>query len=316
MAIVEEVDRRTKRTTLFCEGTVTAVYLNKLQSIKTYAGQKGKAWTPTHSVNIVVDGDKISLGLTDKPDNLRVKNADDQYVDFGKGLEITVQVAEGEEYNGKPQYSARLSDICVIGGDILPETKQIKESGGQSSTYSGKPKDNTGMQVGHALNVAFDFHGHTTLKGAIETAKAIHDLTVSMKADYKAAHPEMSDYDVGAAVGHAVQNAAKCVKAKGGEVDEIEAIALSILHSIVPQMTAYVKGEAPKAAVKAAKTKPEAQEAPQEDEAVQDSPVEEAPVEKPARAVKAKAQTKAPVKRTPKITPPPEESIDYDDIPF
>ncbi len=306
MAIVEEVDRRTKRTTLLCEGTVTAVYVNKLSNVKTYTGQQGKSWTPTHSVNIVVDGDRVSMGLTDKPDNLRVKNADDKYVDFGKGLEITLPVEKGEEYNGKPQYTARLSDVCVVGGEAVVEQATKAKAASQPAAYSGKPKDTTGIQVGHALNIAFDLIDYKGMKDALAVAQDVHTLTLKLKAEYAAEHPKMSEYDVGACVGHAVSNGAKFAKAKGDtSVEQIEKAAKAILSQIVPAMDSYVRN--------GLKTQPEAQEAPQEEEAVQDSPVEEAPVEKPTRAVKAKA----PVKRTPKIVPPVEESEDFDDdIPF
>ncbi len=306
MAIVEEVDRRTRRTTLLCEGTVTAVYVNKLSNVKTYTGQQGKSWTPTHSVNIVVDGDRVSMGLTDKPDNLRVKNADDKYVDFGKGLEITLPVEKGEEYNGKPQYTARLSDVCVVGGEAVVEQATKAKAASQPAAYSGKPKDTTGIQVGHALNIAFDLIDYKGMKDALAVAQDVHTLTLKLKAEYAAEHPKMSEYDVGACVGHAVSNGAKFAKAKGDtSVEQIEKAAKAILSQIVPAMDSYVRN--------GLKTQPEAQEAPQEEEAVQDSPVEEAPVEKPTRAVKAKA----PVKRTPKIVPPVEESEDFDDdIPF
>ncbi len=305
MAIVEEVDRRTKRTTLLCEGTVTAVYVNKLSNVKTYTGQQGKSWTPTHSVNIVVDGDRVSMGLTDKPDNLRVKNADDKYVDFGKGLEITLPVEKGEEYNGKPQYTARLSDVCVVGGEAVVE--QATKAASQPAAYSGKPKDTTGIQVGHALNIAFDLIDYKGMKDALAVAQDVHTLTLKLKAEYAAEHPKMSEYDVGACVGHAVSNGAKFAKAKGDtSVEQIEKAAKAILSQIVPAMDSYVRN--------GLKTQPEAQEAPQEEDAVQDSVQDEVPVEKHARAVKSKA----PAKRTPKIVQPdPDGDSDDDDlIPF
>lgn len=315
MAITVEKDRRTRKETIICEGTVTGVFIDPLKTVKSYSSPKGQNWTPTHNINIVVDGDRIGLGMTDKPDNLRVKNVEDNYVDFGKGLEITVVVEEAGEYNGKTQYRGKLSDVCVVGGELVT-TRQQEPKQNTPSAYQGKPRDTSGMEVGHALNVAFDFLGHSTMKGSIECAKTVHDITQTLKAAYGAAHPDLSAYDVGAAVGHAIQNAAKFAKTKGQSIDTIAETATTILDKIVPAVTEHVKAKT----TNAAKTKPKPQEDALEEEVV-DSPVEaEAPAEEavkaPAVPIKApkKAATRAP-KVTPKIVEPTEDTFD-DDLPF
>lgn len=240
-------DPRTKKEIVLVEGKITGIYFNELKTIKTYAND----WTPTHSVNMVVDGDKVGLGLTDK-EVLSAKDADDAWHDLVKGVEVSIEVVEGE-YNGKPQYNATTKDVLVVDASGA-ETVQQAQNTTPKQTYA--KKDFTGVYVGHSVNMAFNLLAGEAVDnadGVIELAKKCHDLTQSLKKEYAEKNPDMSDYDLGAMVGQSVLSASNVT-----DFDSLEAVARDTLDKIVPQVSAYVKGgseEKPQAAPKKAVAK-------------------------------------------------------------
>lgn len=238
MAIVEQKDPRTKKTFLEASGVISAVYYNELKNKQSYTNpQKGTVWTPTHSVQIVVEGDKISLGLfekTDKKTDLRCKDAEDNYHNLERGAEVSIVVEEGEPYNGKSQYNARSGDVLIL----TPAPAQAAASGGAAAAPYQK-KDMTGVRVGHAINVAINVLGLATAEELIEAAKAANDLTEKLRAEYKEKNPSLSDYDLGAMVGQAVLSASSYVES----VETIEEYARQTLDVIAPAVTEYIKAQ-------------------------------------------------------------------------
>lgn len=239
MAIVEQKDPRTKKTFLEASGVVSAVYYNELKDKKSYPNpQKGTVWTPTHSVSIVVDGNKISLGLfekTEKKTDLRCKDADDNYHNLERGAEVSIVVEEGEPYNGKPQYNARSGDVLIL----TPAPVQAANVPAGASAAPYQKKDMTGVRVGHAINVAINVLGLATAEELIEAAKAANDLTEKLRAEWKEKNPSLSDYDLGAMVGQAVLSASSYVES----VDTIEEYARQTLEVVAPAVTEYIKGQ-------------------------------------------------------------------------
>ncbi len=228
---------KTRQTEYIISGVVSAIYFNELKTKKDY-GRDGKSWIPTHAVNIVVDGDKVGLGLTDK-EVVRIKDVDENYHDLVRGIEITVPVTVGE-YNGKPQYSGFASGITVVGTDGIQQASQAA-SEGFKQPYTAAKRDNSGMSTGHGINVAMNVLGSVDDSNAIiEQAKKAHDLTNKLKAEYAEKNPTMSEYDVGAMVGQSVLSASHYVE----DVSDIEAIARQTLDVVVPQVSEYVKGSA------------------------------------------------------------------------
>jgi hypothetical protein len=114
-------------------------------------------------------------------------------------------------------------------------TKQ-NESGGNNNT--GYKKDYSGVSTGHAINCGLLLSKHkiNNIGEILENSKNMHDLTTKLKAEYKQKNPNMSEYDVGAMVGHSILNACRI----GGG---IETHARKIMDELVPVVTAYVKGE-------------------------------------------------------------------------
>lgn len=125
-------------------------------------------------------------------------------------------------------------------------------SAGNSRSGGGK-KDNSGMETGHALNGALNLRrSGLTIPPVVEVAKVVHDVTKYLKqeAANDPANKGMSDYDLGAMVGHAVLNATRDIQV--GENDNPEEItgkllayARGLMSEVVPGVSAYVKGEAP-----------------------------------------------------------------------
>jgi len=270
MAIVEQKDPRTKKTFLEASGVVDGVFYNELKTLKSYAGDKGTVWTPTHSVTVVVAGDRIQLGLfekTDKRPGLRCKDAEDNYHDLVKGAEVSVVLTEDEPYNGKPQYKARGGDVLIL--TPAPAQAASAPAGAASAPY--QKKDMTGVKVGHAINVAINVLGLATAEELIEAAKAANDLTEKLRAEWKEKNPSLSDYDLGAMVGQAVLSASSYVES----VDTIEEYARQTLEVIAPAVTEYVKAQS-------APAKPKA----------------------PAVKTPAKKTTKAPAKAPAKVVEP------------
>lgn len=260
--ITEQKDPRTKKTFLEASGVIQAVYLNELKNPKTYPGTKGQSWTPTHSVALVVDGDKISLGLFEKTDKRpapSAKDADDNYHALVVGAEVSVVITRGEDYNDKPQYSAFSSDVLIL----VPAPAQAAATSGAAAAPYQK-KDMTGVKVGHAINVAINVLGLSTAEELIEAAKAANDLTEKLRAEWKEKNPSLSDYDLGAMVGQAVLSASSYVES----VDTIEEYARQTLEVIAPAVTEYIKAQAEPVKPKAPAVKTPAKKTPAKKAAV------------------------------------------------
>lgn len=234
MSISKQKDPKTRKTYLLMEGVVDAVYLNELKNPKTYTSPDGKSWSPTHNINVIVDGDKVWLGLTDK-DTVRVKDADDNYHDLVKGVEVSLEVEENGEYNGVTQYSSKASKVVAL--DVSGAVQQQNMYSANKSQPFQK-KDISGVQVGHSINGAINLiGGWDSPEELIETAKKVHDVSEKVKATYKESNPNLSDYDVGAASGNAVLNACRSVE----DIEDVEAVALEILNTVAPEVFKHVK---------------------------------------------------------------------------
>lgn len=248
MAIEQLKDPRTKKPYLAASGTVGAVFYNEVKTLKSYPNEKtGVAWTPTHSITVVVDGDRINLGLFEKTDKRplqRCKDENDNYHDLAKGAEVNIVVTEGEPYNGKPQYSARSGDVLIL-TPAPAQAANAPTSGAAAAPY--QKKDMTGVKVGHAINVAINVLGLATAEELIEAAKAANDLTEKLRAEWKEKNPSLSDYDLGAMVGQAVLSASSYVES----VDTIEEYARQTLEVVAPAVTEYIKAQSEPAKPKA-----------------------------------------------------------------
>lgn len=233
MSIKEIVNPLTNKKQTIVSGVVSAIYMNELKTKRDY-GKDGKSWIPTHSVNIVIDGDKVGLGLTDK-EVLRVKDADDKYHDLVKGLEVTIPVTVGE-YNGKPQYNGFSSGITVIGTDGVEKAQH--GSGGFKQPMAATKRDFSGIISGNGFNAAKAFLGGLGDKGVfIDHAIRLVDIGQIIRDKLKASRPDLDDFSVGAQSGMALIAACEWTD----DLGDVEDIALVILEEILPRINDHVK---------------------------------------------------------------------------
>lgn len=234
------------------DGKVDGFYVNpiKPEHIKTYTSGK-QPWTPTHRYNLIVDGQPISLGMGDKDgvsdrQLIQAKDNDGKYHTLTKGLEVSVEVTENGEYQGKKQYQSSNSKVVVLDASGAEAPQQKSQGGAGTGSYQAKPKDMSGISAGHSFNGAMNFiltYGQdNSNENIVAVAKKVHDVTERVKAAYAKANPDMSAYDSGAAAGNAVLNACKLVGTEGDFEEGVYALATDFLNNVVPKIMAHVKG--------------------------------------------------------------------------
>lgn len=250
MAVNSTVFRGKKVITI--DGKVDAFYVNaiKPEHIKTYSGAKGP-WTPSHRYSLVVDGERISLGMGDKDgvsdrQVIQAKDNDGKYHAIVKGLEVSVEVTENGEYQGKTQYQSSNTKVVVLdaSGAEAPQQKAAA-GGGQQQAYQAKPKDMSGIQLGHSVNGAMNFlitwGVEASNENIIGYGKKVHGATEKLKKEYKAANPDMSDYDASASVGNAILNACKLVGTDSDFEDGVYSIAKDLLENVVKPLGEFIR---------------------------------------------------------------------------
>lgn len=189
-----------------------------------------------------VYGEILSLGDT----GAVVKDENGNEVSVVLNKEQIAQVQVGGRLAGQRAEDGTLSGFKAYG----PKGSAGAGAGGSKGGFK---KDNSGMETGHALNGALNLRrSGLTIPPVVEVAKVVHDVTKHLKleAANDPANKGMSDYDLGAMVGHAVLNATRDIQV--GENDNPEEItgkllayARGLMSEVVPGVSAYVKGEQP-----------------------------------------------------------------------
>ena len=184
------------------------------------------------------------LSLSDTGAVVKDENGNEVSVVLNK--EQIAQVQVGGRLAGQRAEDGTLSGFKAYG----PKGSAGAGAGGSKGGFK---KDNSGMETGHALNGALNLRrSGLTIPPVVEVAKVVHDVTKHLKLDAAndPANKGMSDYDLGAMVGHAVLNATRDIQV--GENDNPEEItgkllayARGLMSEVVPGVSAYVKGEQP-----------------------------------------------------------------------
>lgn len=182
------------------------------------------------------------LSLSDTGAVVKDENGNEISVVLNK--EQIAQVQVGGRLAGQRAEDGTLSGFKAYG----PKGSAGAGAGGSKGGFK---KDNSGMETGHALNGALNLRrSGLTIPPVVEVAKVVHDVTKHLKLDAAndPANKGMSDYDLGAMVGHAVLNATRDIQV--GENDNPEEItgkllayARGLMSEVVPGVSAYVKGE-------------------------------------------------------------------------
>lgn len=180
---------------------------------------------------------------------------------FGEVMSVENGVAQVKTENGligpvilgsnTVTVGGRLAAIVDASGNILSGFKAYGPAGqgGASGSSGGKSagsfkKDNSGIETGHAINGALNLKRNGHKQEVLELAKIVHDTTVALKASERARDENkgVSDYDIGAAVGHAILNATRDVKPGPDSLAAaLSTYAEGLLARVVPEITAYVK---------------------------------------------------------------------------
>lgn len=223
----------------------------------------------THIASLLIDGqyvNYISLSIKEgrTPDisvNTGTKAAP-KWAQVQESDEVRVVVTETVK-GDKTYYNAKKSGIKLVKKNAAPGQQSQQSSGGSSGqAYQAKPKDMSGISVGHSFNGAMNFitayAQDNSNENIVDVAKKVHDVTERVKAEYAKANPEMSAYDSGAAAGNSVLNACKLVGVDIDFEEGVYALAMDFLNNVVPEIMKHVKGEdkAPAPAVKTTRSAP------------------------------------------------------------
>lgn len=226
-------DPRTRKDVMFVVGKIEGVYFNPLKNVKTYAGPNGD-WTPTHTINVVIDGDKVGFGLTDK-ETINAKDADGNYHELKKGIEVSVEITEVSEYKGKPQYSSKASKVTVLDASGAVEQQA---TGGQQKASNSFKKDMSGVVAGNGFNAAKALLGtYEDGEDFVKTAISLVEIGQKIRKQLKDSRADLDEYSIGAQSGMAL--IAACEVAE--DISEVEDIANAILNDTLPKITEYVK---------------------------------------------------------------------------
>lgn len=298
--INSEIDRKTKKEAFWAEGVVEYVKLDKFAETKVsyikVAGQADKKIESTHKASILLkekgagkDDAGVWIGLGDvklhpEHENLQVKGDNDEWITIERGVEVTMDV-KLSEYNGKTYYNSSKGKINVLSTEGV-QAAAPKASKGTDSTagkQSFKKRDTVGIETGHAVNGALELIRGGVKGDAFELAGVVQSATVTLKAEVaKERGVDVTDYDLGASVGHAILNACRDHSRNDVTIDEIIESAREVL-TLSDKVAAAIRGGG------------------------QPVPVEE----KPKTTRKPKETTKAQEPQE------PEPTVDFDeDIPF
>lgn len=203
---------------------------------------------------------------------ISVENGVAQVKDKNSGATGPVVLGEHE---GEVTVGGRIGAVVDNDGKILSGFKAYgvegaagaAGSGGGRMTRGSTGKDNSGMETGHAINGALNIIRAGIKFPAVDLAKVVHDVTVKVKASERAKEENkgMSDYDVGASVGHAVLNATRDIK-KAADItleqvaEKLEAYAHSLLEKVAGEILTYVKAGGAAGIAAAALAEKEAEE--------------------------------------------------------
>ena len=301
--INSEIDRKTKKEAFWAEGVVEYVKLDKYDELKVsyikVAGQPDKKIESTHKASILLkekgagkDDAGVWIGLGDvklhpEHENLQVKQ-EDNWITIERGVEVTMDV-KLNEWQGKTYYQSSKGKIFVVSTEGVQAAAPKAGKGGDSTPAKQpfKKRDTIGIETGHAVNGALELIRGGVKGDAFELAGVVQSATVTLKAEVaKERGVDVTDYDLGASVGHAILNACRDHSRDDVTIDEIIEAAREVLV-LSDKVAAAIRGNGAPAA--------------------QPTPA----AEKPKTTRKPKETVKTPEPQE------PEPSVDFDDdIPF
>nr|DAY73793.1 MAG TPA: hypothetical protein [Caudoviricetes sp.] len=289
MSVINTETDRKGKTVTYATGIVDFVKLDKFAEPKTFVWD-GKAIVSTHRASLAIKAkdakpeDKgVWIGLGDIEikegfDDLRVKNGDD-WVTIEKGVEVSIDIDKVDQKGDKTYYNTKKSRITVISTEgvkaAAPKAAKASESAPVKTPY--KKRDTVGIETGHAVNGALELIRGGVDGDAFELAGVVQSATVTLKAEVaKERGVDVTDYDLGASVGHAILNACRDHSRSDVTVDELIEAARSVL-ALSDRVADAIRGNSSQEPVKQVVTKPK-KATPVKEEKVT-KPTEEPPVD-------------------------------------
>lgn len=249
MKITRAIDPITDKEIVMISGPIDRIIIKEAEKTS-----KNLEYGVTHTASLLIGGtyiNYISLGIKEgREPNIAINQGtkdSPKWVQIQETDEVKVIVTE-KVVGDKVYYSAKRTGIKLLKKNATPgqQSQQSASQSGQNG-FTAKPKDYTGVQVGHSFNGSRSFITtwglEPTNENLISYAKKVHNATEKLKAEYAASNPTMSAYDAGAAVGNSILNACVLV---GTDVDFEEGVynlAKDFLHNVVPEILKHVKGE-------------------------------------------------------------------------
>ena len=247
--ITRAIDPITDKEIVMISGPIDRIIIKEAEKTS-----KNLEYGITHTASLLIGGtyiNYISLGIKEgREPNIAINQGtkdSPKWVQIQETDEVKVIVTE-KVVGDKTYYSAKRTGIKLLKKNATPgqQSQQSASQSGQNS-FTAKPKDYTGISVGHSFNGSRSFITtwglEPTNENLISYAKKVHNATEKLKAEYAASNPSMSAYDAGAAVGNSILNACVLV---GTDVDFEEGVynlAKDFLHNVVPEILKHVKGE-------------------------------------------------------------------------
>ena len=239
------VNEATDEEITFAKGTVKRILFKDSSPAQ-------KKYDTNYVGTIIVSGDAgeddvfVTIGLKKQEDRIAYaegKKGSETWHELQVGDEVKLTLKVSGNDPARPFYSTTATRIKVI-----KRAEGVSNQGNKSSSGKGQDKkastqkDNSGVETGHALNGALILHRKGVEGGVVELAKIIHSATVQMKKDKsESSGIPVSNYDLGASVGHAVLNA--CRDFKGSTVTQEDLIReASPILEMSEEILDFVKG--------------------------------------------------------------------------
>ena len=248
MAITRAIDPVTDKEIVMISGPVERIIIKEAERTA-----KNLEYGVTHIASLFLSGvwvNYISLGIKEGRDpNIAINQGtkdSPKWVQIQETDEVKVIVTE-KVVGDKTYYSAKRTGIKLLKKNATPG-QQSQQSNGQSggqSSYTAKPKDYTGVQVGQSLNGALNllitWGVVPSNENIVKYGKLTHKVTEQVKEYVKKVNPDASEYEQGACAGLAVLTACKLVGTEQDFEQGVLVIAKDIIDNVFPSLTDFVK---------------------------------------------------------------------------
>ena len=255
MAITRAIDPVTDKEIVMISGPVERIIIKEAERTA-----KNLEYGVTHIASLFLSGvwiNYISLGIKEgREANIAINQGtkdSPKWVQIQETDEVKVIVTE-KVVGDKVYYSAKRTGIKLLKKNATPgQQSQQSTSASNTGSYQAKPRNDSGIQLGHSVNGAMNFlitwGVEASNENIISYGKKVHGATEKLKKEHKAANPDMSDYDASASVGNAILNACKLVGTESDFEQGVYEIAKDLLENVVKPLGEFIR--APKEEAKA-----------------------------------------------------------------